>query len=239
MTLQNVYDLIFCVALCALPAVLCVLHERRSPLVSGTKRVLIACGVVSLIGWALCASCLWVDIHVFDDYPDNGFVVACAYLFGWAYVWFFAIPISVIYGLLRGVCAVVERVSGKRGKNHLPVWAVVVFVLISVVALPVLMCLNPQFWWHEWGGKDYRLQVRDRVFHVQIRDADGEVSDIDTGASTFEKFHFAPTSDDELTMRCGTNLFKIVRRDGKWGCFPSCAATRFGINYRRLPGTLE
>lgn len=143
MSAQNACDLIFCMALCALPATLCVLHGRRSPLVSGIRRVLIACGIVSLAGWVLCALDMWIAIHVFDDCPDNGFAIFCGYLLSWAYVWVLAIPVFVVYGVLRGASGLVARVSGKGEQKRVPIWEVVLFLLISVAALPILLTLKP------------------------------------------------------------------------------------------------
>ena len=39
----------------------------------------------------------------FGRYPENGFSVACAYLFGWAFIWFTMIPIGLLYLLIRGI----------------------------------------------------------------------------------------------------------------------------------------
>jgi hypothetical protein len=49
----------------------------------------------------------------FGRYPDNGFSVICAYLFGWMYIWFTMTPIALVYLLFRGIL----KLWQKKGKN--------------------------------------------------------------------------------------------------------------------------
>ena len=56
--------------------------------------------ILSLISWGIVALGMFIAIQ-FGRYPENGFSVVCAYLFGWAYIWFTMIPIGLIYLLIR------------------------------------------------------------------------------------------------------------------------------------------
>ena len=49
--MPNLGEFAFCVALCALPTVFCVLIWRKSPLVRSLGRVLAVIGCVSMVGW--------------------------------------------------------------------------------------------------------------------------------------------------------------------------------------------
>ena len=85
------------------PIGMCLLHyyypqlfrHRRSGYYS-----IVPWGIFFLACWGIVA--LWMFIETqFGRYPDNGFSVVCAYLFGWAYIWVTMIPIGMIYLLIR------------------------------------------------------------------------------------------------------------------------------------------
>ena len=56
--------------------------------------------LLTLIGWGYVVGGMYLSIR-FHRGPDNGFAVVCAYLFGWAYIWFTMIPIGAVYLLIR------------------------------------------------------------------------------------------------------------------------------------------
>ena len=82
-----------------MPAGYCTLHLRLVDLV---------CGYYSIVSWGIfswrgiVALAMFLETQ-FRRYPANGFSVVCAYLFGWAYIWFTMIPIGLIYLLFRGI----------------------------------------------------------------------------------------------------------------------------------------
>ena len=95
------------------PIGMCLLHyyypqlfrHRRSGYYS-----IVPWGIFSLVCWGIVA--LWMFIETqFGRYPENGFSVVCAYLFGWAYIWFTMIPIGMIYLLIR----LIQKLWQKRG----------------------------------------------------------------------------------------------------------------------------
>ena len=59
-------------------------------------------GIFFLVCWGIIALEMFLETQ-FGRYPENGFSVACAYLFGWMYIWFTMIPIGLIYLLFRGI----------------------------------------------------------------------------------------------------------------------------------------
>ena len=68
--------------------------------------------IFSLISWGIVALGMFIAIQ-FGRYPENGFSVVCAYLFGWAYIWFTMIPIGLIYLLIR----LIQKLWNKRGER--------------------------------------------------------------------------------------------------------------------------
>ncbi len=65
-----------------------------------------------LVCWGIVALGMFLETQ-FGRYPENGFSVVCAYLFGWLYIWFFMIPIGLIYLLFR----LIQKCLQKRGKR--------------------------------------------------------------------------------------------------------------------------
>ena len=69
-------------------------------------------GIFFLVCWGIVALGMFLETQ-FGRYPENGFSVACAYLFGWMYIWFTMIPIGLIYLLFRGI----QKLCRKRRKT--------------------------------------------------------------------------------------------------------------------------
>ena len=59
-------------------------------------------GIFFLVCWGIVALGMFLETQ-FGRGPENGFSVACAYLFGWVYICFTMIPIGLIYLLFRGI----------------------------------------------------------------------------------------------------------------------------------------
>lgn len=83
------------------PIAMCLWHWYRPDHFRGLRWVIPA-GILSLAGWVVVAASMWIDCHT-GHYPENGFAVACAYVLGWSYIWFFMLPIGTVYLLFRGV----------------------------------------------------------------------------------------------------------------------------------------
>lgn len=86
-----------------LPIGMCLLHYYFPQLFRHRKRghySIVPWGIFFLFCWGVVALGMFLDTQ-FGRYPENGFAVACAYLFGWGYIWFTMIPIGLIYLLIR------------------------------------------------------------------------------------------------------------------------------------------
>ena len=86
-----------------LPIGMCLLHYYFPQLFRHRKRghySIVPWGIFFLFCWGIVALGMFLDTQ-FGRYPENGFSVVCAYLFGWAYIWFTMIPIGMIYLLIR------------------------------------------------------------------------------------------------------------------------------------------
>lgn len=67
--------------------------------------------IFSLISWGIVALGMFIETQ-FGRYPENGFSVVCAYLFGWVYIWFTMVPIGLIYLLFR----LVQKICREKGE---------------------------------------------------------------------------------------------------------------------------
>ena len=100
--LENIFGTIFFIDF---PIGICLLHYYFPQLFRHRKRghySLVPWGIFFLVCWGIVAGGTLLETQL-GDYPENGFSVACAYLFGWAYIWFTMIPIGLIYLLIRGI----------------------------------------------------------------------------------------------------------------------------------------
>ena len=86
-----------------LPIGMCLLHYCCPQLFHQRKR-----GCYSIVPWVIFTLGCWgivaLDMFLevqFGEYPENGFSVASAYLFGWLYIWITMLPIGLIYLLIR------------------------------------------------------------------------------------------------------------------------------------------
>lgn len=85
------------------PIGMCLLHYYFPQLFRHRKSghySIVPWSIFSLVCWGLVARGMFLETQ-FGRYLENGFSVACAYLFGWAYIWFTMIPIGMIYLLIR------------------------------------------------------------------------------------------------------------------------------------------
>lgn len=71
--------------------------------------------LLGLVTWGYVAGLMYLSIR-FDRGPENGFAIACAYLFGWAYIWFTMIPIGTVYLLIRLVMELVNWLKKRMAK---------------------------------------------------------------------------------------------------------------------------
>ena len=100
--LENIAGTIFFIDF---PIGMCLLHyyfpylfyHRKSGYYS-----IVPWGIFTLVSWGIVALGMFLETQ-FGRYPENGFSVVCAYLFGWAYIWFTMIPIGLFYLLIRGI----------------------------------------------------------------------------------------------------------------------------------------
>ena len=212
---MNVAEFVFCMALCALSAVFCVLIWRKASLVRSFGRMLATIGCISLAGWALI-----VGEALSGAMPENGFARFCAMAFGWAYVWVVGIPIFVFSFLLWRCFDVgwwirrkLTRREFVRGK---PIWGVVLLLAMSLIAYPYVLTVRPKEQWHDWGDRQYRLQRVDNIVHVEIREG-GAIEDVDTHASTFGRYDIKTVSADELLLESSDiGDWLIGRQGGRW-----------------------
>ena len=99
------------------PIAMCLWHWYRPDHFCGLRWVIPA-GLLSLVGWIVVAASMWIDCHT-GHYPENGFAVACAYVLGWSYIWFFMVPIGTVYLLFRGVLEFCKAVMNRRNPMNL------------------------------------------------------------------------------------------------------------------------
>ena len=90
-------------AVMSMPIVFFVLHWGRPRLFRGFARKCFAVALMSGLGWLLVNCTMWVNP------PDNGFASFCALLFGWVYIWVFAVPLGLAYFLIRVIVKQVIR----------------------------------------------------------------------------------------------------------------------------------
>ena len=98
-----------------LPIGMCLLHYYFPQLFRHRKRghySIVPWGIFFLFCWGVVALGMFLDTQ-FGRYPENGFAVVCAYLFGWVYIWFTMIPIGLIYLLFR----LVQKLYRKKGER--------------------------------------------------------------------------------------------------------------------------
>ena len=114
LSIRNFFDDIFgTIFFIDFPIGMCLLHyyfpqfflHRKSGRYS-----IVPWGIFFLVCWGLVALGMFLETQ-FGRYPENGFSVVCAYLFGWAYIWFTMIPIGLFYLLIRGI----QKLWNKRG----------------------------------------------------------------------------------------------------------------------------
>ena len=85
------------------PIGMCLLHYNFPQLFYKNRRISLIPWVILFFGsWSITALSMYLSIQLGHG-PDNGFAAACAYLFGWMYIWFTMIPIGLIYLLFRGI----------------------------------------------------------------------------------------------------------------------------------------
>ena len=94
-----------------LPIGMCLLHCYYPQLFRQRKNghySIVPWGIFFLVCWGIVALDMFLETQ-FGRYPENGFFVACAYLFGWAYIWFTMIPIGLIYLLIRLILKLLQK----------------------------------------------------------------------------------------------------------------------------------
>ena len=97
------------------PIGMCLLHYYYPQLFQHRKSAyfsIVPWGIFFLACWGIVASGMFIETQ-FGRYPENGFSVVCAYLFGWAYIWVTMIPIGMIYLLIR----LIQKVWQNRRKE--------------------------------------------------------------------------------------------------------------------------
>jgi hypothetical protein len=106
LSLRNIVESIFgTILFIDFPIGMCLLHYYFPQLFyqrDNKHYSIIPWIIFTLVGWGGVALSMFLTTQ-FGRYPENGFSVVCAYLFGWAYMWFFMIPIGLIYLLIRGI----------------------------------------------------------------------------------------------------------------------------------------
>ena len=93
------------------PIGMCLLHYYYPQLFQHRKSgyySIVPWGIFSLVCWGIVALGMFLEIQ-FGRYPENGFSVVCAYLFGWMYIWFTMIPIGLIYLLIRLISKLCQK----------------------------------------------------------------------------------------------------------------------------------
>ena len=110
--LEDIFGTIFFIDF---PIGMCLLHYYYPQFFRHRKSghySLVPWGIFFLVCWGIVALGMFLETQ-FGRYPENGFSVVCAYLFGWAYIWFTMIPIGLIYLLFRCI----QKLWNKRGER--------------------------------------------------------------------------------------------------------------------------
>lgn len=101
-----------------------------------------------------------------------------------------------------------------RGKQI--IWGGVLILLVSLLVYPYVLTVRPKEQWHDWGGRQYRLQRVDNIVHVEIREV-GVIEDVDTHASTFSRYEVKTVSSDELLLKSSDiGTWLIGKQGGRW-----------------------
>ena len=98
-----------------LPIGMCLLHYYFPQLFRHRKSghySIVPWGIFFLFCWGIVALGMFLDTQV-GRYPENGFAVGSAYLFGWIYIWLTMIPIGLIYLLFR----LIQKLCRKKGER--------------------------------------------------------------------------------------------------------------------------
>ena len=80
---------------------ICALHWRKPQWFSSFGKCALWVLGLSLWSWILFGGVMLVECHLLDDWPDNGFAVACALYLGWLYIWPFALLVGLVYLVVR------------------------------------------------------------------------------------------------------------------------------------------
>lgn len=116
-----IFDTACTIVFLLLPAAVCAAHWLRPGWFGSGKRFPLP--VLQCLAWALCLSLIsWIFVAggmavavAMGTSPDNGFAAVCAYFLGWLYIWFFLIPIVILYGILRLLVRLIRQ--RKQGKS--------------------------------------------------------------------------------------------------------------------------
>lgn len=197
------------------PVTLCLLFWFRAACVATKGRLLLTVLLLVLVGWGVvfCGTLI-------APAAENGFAQVCAFFFGWAYPWIIGLPIIILALILRGLVAlgglIRRKVSGdEESSEELPRWPVVLFV-IAIVAYSVFVSVKPRALWHDWGMRQYRSIIVEKIVHVQIRETD-QVSDVKSCASCYHRYDIVPVTEDELLLKSSDIGDQYLRKvNGKW-----------------------
>ena len=99
---ENIFGSIFFIDF---PIGMCLLHYHYPALFRHRKSghySIVPWGIFFFVCWGVIALGMFLETR-FGRYPENGFSVACAYFFGWAYIWITMIPIGLLYLIFRGI----------------------------------------------------------------------------------------------------------------------------------------
>ena len=86
-----------------LPIGMCLLHYYFPQIFRHRQNghySIVPWGIFFLVCWGIVALGMFCETK-FGRYPENGFSIVCAYLFGWSYIWFTMIPIGLLYFLMH------------------------------------------------------------------------------------------------------------------------------------------
>ena len=115
--LENIAGTIFFIDF---PIGMCLLHYHFPQLFRHRKSghySIVPWGIFFLVCWGIVALGMFLETQ-FGRYPENGFSVGCAYLFGWAYIWVTMIPIGLFYLLFRGIQKLWQKRREKVEKKN-------------------------------------------------------------------------------------------------------------------------
>ncbi len=115
-----IFDTACTIVFMLLPAGVCAAHWLRPTWFGSGNRFptpvfkcLAWAAGLSLVSWIFVAGGMVIATATGNP-PDNGFAVVCAYFLGWLYIWFFMIPIAILYGILRLSAGLIrKRLQGK------------------------------------------------------------------------------------------------------------------------------